>query len=123
MQTAASSFELPTGQVTTIGNERFRCPEILFQLAIILNEKCWYSRDDLQQFHEVRCRAIDFEQEMQAATSSSSLEKCFGFPIGQATTFSHERFRCPEILFQLAFIINEDRWYSRDDLQQFHEVR
>lgn len=25
------SYELPDGQVITIGNERFRCPEVLFQ--------------------------------------------------------------------------------------------
>lgn len=25
------SYELPDGQVVTIGNERFRCPEVLFQ--------------------------------------------------------------------------------------------
>lgn len=28
------SYELPDGQVITIGNERFRCPEALFQVTI-----------------------------------------------------------------------------------------
>jgi actin-related protein len=29
------SYELPDGQVITVGNERFRCPEVLFQPAMI----------------------------------------------------------------------------------------
>ena len=28
------SYELPDGGVVTIGNERFRCPEVLFQPSI-----------------------------------------------------------------------------------------
>jgi actin beta/gamma 1 len=33
------NYELPDGQVITIGNERFRCPEVLFQPALIGNEQ------------------------------------------------------------------------------------
>jgi len=29
------SYELPDGNVITVGNERFRCPEVLFQPALI----------------------------------------------------------------------------------------
>merc|ERR1712065_99487 len=32
------SYELPDGNVITIGNERFRCPEVLFQPSFIGKE-------------------------------------------------------------------------------------
>ena len=100
-----NGFYLPTAnnQLELAG-----CDLTDYLLTTLISQRVNFSRYDRKIVCDIKKRlcyvTLDFEHEMQTASSNSSLKKKYELPDGQVITIGNERFRCPEALFQPSFL-------------------
>eukprot|EP00271_Cylindrocystis_brebissonii_P000297 TRINITY_DN103_c0_g1_i1.p1 TRINITY_DN103_c0_g1~~TRINITY_DN103_c0_g1_i1.p1 ORF type:complete len:380 (+),score=55.60 TRINITY_DN103_c0_g1_i1:229-1368(+) len=84
--------------------------DLTYYLAKILTERGYnfVSSSELEIVRDIKEKlayvAQDYDAELDAAPNDTALEKEFEMPDGQTITIGSERFRCPECLFQPAFL-------------------